>query len=198
MFDELISIGIEDPEYYAELLSVTPRDANRPLLSNEHPCPDVLGIHGVDAPLAQRLQTLLDVVADISLCQKGNVSATVACIKQDKDALETQIYIAFNHETDEAARSCPNHLQSIFGMLRQVLYQPPVTDGSPKVIAKELEGKLVEIAEPSTTTHTTSLRIALTSASTSFRRSGGILSKDRRTCRPSYVRSCCLFLSTWT
>jgi hypothetical protein len=145
MFDELISIGFEDPEYYAELLSVTPRDANRPLLSNEHPCPDVLGIHGVDAPLAQCLQTLLDVVADISLCQKGNVSATMACIKQDKDALETQIYIAFNHETDEAARSCPNHLQSIFGMLRQVLYQPPVTDGSPKVIAKELEGKLVEI-----------------------------------------------------
>ena len=145
MFDELISIGIEDPEYYAELLSVTPRDANRPLLSNEHPCPDVLGIHGVDASLAQRLQTLLDVVADISLCQKGNVSATMACIKQDKDALETQIYIAFNHETDEAARSCPNHLQSIFGMLRQVFYKPPVTDGSPKVIAKELEGKLVEI-----------------------------------------------------
>jgi hypothetical protein len=143
--DDLISIGIEDPEYYAELLSVTPRDVNRRLLSNEHPCPDVPGIHGVDAPLAERLQTLLDVVADISLCQKGNVSATMACIKQDKDALEIQLYIAFNHENDEAARSCPKHLQSIFGMLHQVPYQPPATDGSPKVIAKELEGKLFEI-----------------------------------------------------
>ena len=145
MFDDPISIGIEDPEYYAELLSVTPRDANRRLLSNEHPCPDVPGIHGVDSPLAQRLQTLLDVIADISLCRKGNVSATMACIKQDKDDIGTHLYIAFNHENDEAARSCPDHLQSIFGMLHQVPYQPPVTDGSPKVIAKELEGKLIEI-----------------------------------------------------
>jgi hypothetical protein len=38
--DELISIGIEDPEYYAELLSMTSRDVNRRLLSNERPCPD--------------------------------------------------------------------------------------------------------------------------------------------------------------
>ena len=141
----LDKLGIEDPEYYAELLSVTPRDANRCLLSNEHPCPDVPGIHGVDAMLAQLLQTLLDVVADISLCRKGNVSATMACIKQDKDDLETQLYIAFNHENDEAARSCPDHLQSVFGMLQQVPCQPPVTDGSPKVIAKELEGNLIEI-----------------------------------------------------
>jgi hypothetical protein len=143
--DELISIGIEDPEYYAELLSMTPRDGNRRLLSNERPCPDIPGIHDVDAPFARRLQTLLDVVADISLCQNGNVSATLACIKQDKDAIKTQVYVTFNHEDDEAARSCPKHLQSIFGMLHQVPYRPSVTDGSPKVIEGELEEKLVEI-----------------------------------------------------
>jgi hypothetical protein len=147
--DDRISIGIEDPGYYAELLSVTSRsvtsrDANRRLLSND-PCPDIPSIHDLDAPLAQRLQTLLDVVADISLCQKGNVSATMASIAPDKDALETQIYIAFNHKDDEAAHSCPNHLQSIFEMLHQIPYQPAAIDGSPMVIAEELEDKLVEI-----------------------------------------------------
>ena len=69
---------------------MTPRDANRRLLSNERPCPDVPSIHDLDSPLAHRLQTLIDVVADISLCQKGNVSATMACLKKDKDTLETQ------------------------------------------------------------------------------------------------------------
>lgn len=102
-------------------------------------------IHANHAPLAQRLQTLLNVVAEISLCQKGNVSATMACIKQDKDAIETQLYIAFDHGDDEAARSCPKHLQSVFGMLHQVPYQPISTGGSPKVIAGELKDKLVEI-----------------------------------------------------
>jgi hypothetical protein len=140
--DELISIGIEDPEYYAELLSVTPRDVSGRLLSDERPGPDIPGIHD---PIAQRLQTLLDVVAHISLCQKGNVSATLACIRQDKDALETQVYVTFNHEDDEAARSCPKHLQSIFGMLHQVPYRPSARDGSPKVIEGDLEGKLIEI-----------------------------------------------------
>ena len=144
-FDELISIGIDDPEYYAELLRVTIRDANRRLLSDERPCPDISGVHGVDPQLAQRLKTLLDVVADISLCQRGNVSATMACIKSGEDAVETQLYIAFNHENDEAAGSCPEHLQSIFRMLHNVPYQSPVQDGSSKVIGKELGGKLVEI-----------------------------------------------------
>jgi hypothetical protein len=137
-----IPIDIGDPEYYADLLNMTPRDANRRLLCPDH---DVPGIHGVNAPLAGRLPTLLDVVADISLCQKRNVSATMTCIKKDKDTLETQLYIAFKTEDDEAARSCPEHLQSIFGMLHQVPYQPSASDSSPKVIAKELEDQLVEI-----------------------------------------------------
>jgi hypothetical protein len=54
--------------------------------------------------LAQRLQMLLDTVADISLCQRGNVSATMACLKDDKGTLETRLYIVFNHKDDEAAR----------------------------------------------------------------------------------------------
>ena len=145
--DDLISIGIGDPEYYAELLSVIPRDANRRLLSNEHPCPDIAGIPSVDPLLAQRLQTLLDVLANISLCQKGNVSATMASIKPDKGLIETQLYIAFNHEEDNSARSCPEHLKSIFGMLHEVPYQPLETDASPKLIAGELEDKLVDICE---------------------------------------------------
>ena len=103
--------------------------------------------HAFTPPLSQHLQTFLDVVAEISLCQKGNVSAAMACIKEYKDALETQLYIAFNHEDDEAARSCPKHLQSIFGMLHQVPYQPLATDGPPKVIAGELKDKLVEILQ---------------------------------------------------
>ena len=143
--DELISIGIEDPEYYAELLSVTTRDVNGRLLSNEHSCSDIPSIQGVDLPPAQRLKTLLDVVADISLCQRGNVSATMACIKPYNDTVETQIYIAFNHENDEAAVSCPEHLQSIFEMLHQVRYRPPATNDSPRVMGKELEDELVKI-----------------------------------------------------
>ena len=143
--DELISIGIEDPEYYAELLSVITRDANRCLLSNEHSCSDIPSIQGVDLPLAQRLKTLLDVVADISLCRRGNVSATMACIKPYNDTVEIQIYIAFNHENDEAAVSCTEHLQSIFEMLHQVRYRPSTTNDSSRVIGKELEDELVEI-----------------------------------------------------
>jgi len=139
----IISIGTEDPEYYAELLRNIPRPANRRLQSNEQSCPDVPGIQGVDGPLVRRLQTLLDVVADISLCQQRNVSATMACLKGDKGTLETRLYIVFNHQDDEAARRCPEHLRSIFKMLCQVSYKTLATDGSPKVITKGLENDLI-------------------------------------------------------
>jgi hypothetical protein len=139
-----IFVGTEDPEYYAELLRKTPRLANRRLPSDERSLSNVprAGIQKVDG---QCLQTLLDAVADTSLCQRGNVSATMACIKDDKGTLEMQLYIVFNHEDDEAPRSCPRHLQSIFAMLRQVPYKPPAMDGSPKVIGEELEDNLIEI-----------------------------------------------------
>ena len=97
--------------YYAELLSAIPRPTIR--RSDDPFCPDVSGIRGVDNPLAQRLRTFLDVIADISLCHRGNVSATMARLREDEGTLETELYIVFNHE-DEAARHCPLYLQSIF------------------------------------------------------------------------------------
>jgi hypothetical protein len=139
-----ISIGTEDPEYYAELFCKTSRLANRRLPSDERSCLDIPGIQSVDDLLSRRLQYLLDAVADISLCQRGNVSATMACLKDDKGTLETRLYIVFNHEDDEAARRCPQHLQDIFNMLRQVPYKPSATDG-PKVIANVLEDDFIEI-----------------------------------------------------
>ena len=64
-----ISIGAEDPEYYGELLMKTCRPAKLRLPSGELSWPDVFGIHG---PQARRLQSLLDVVADVSLYKQGN------------------------------------------------------------------------------------------------------------------------------
>lgn len=84
-------------------------------------------------------------VADISLCQQGNVSATMACLKYEKGTLETRLYVVFNHEDDKAARRCPQHLQFIFEILRRVPYKPPAIGGSPKVIPKELVSNLIEI-----------------------------------------------------
>ena len=58
----------------------------------ERSCPRIPGIQDVDDTLARRLQTLLDDLAGISLCEKGNVSATTACLKSDKGTLQTSLY----------------------------------------------------------------------------------------------------------
>src|SRR5258708_18150345 len=71
----------------------------------------------------------------------------MASLKDNAGTLETQLYIVFNHEEDESAVYCPQHLQNIINMLRQVPYRPPATDGSPKVIAGELESNYVEICQ---------------------------------------------------
>jgi hypothetical protein len=140
--DQLISIDAEDPKYYADLLHKIPRPANRRLPSDESG-----NIQDIDIALTRRLQTLLDAVADISLCRRGNVSATMASLKDNTGTLETQLYIVFNHENDESALGCRQHLQNIFNMLRQVPYTPYATDGSPKVIPTELEDNLFEICQ---------------------------------------------------
>jgi hypothetical protein len=127
-------IGTEDPEDYAELFC----EANRRPPSDEQSPPG--------DPRERRLQTVLDAVADISLCQRGNVSATMACLKVDKGTLETRLYVVFNHENDDAARRCPQHLQVIFDMLRRVPYNPPAI-GSPNVIANEIENDFIEICK---------------------------------------------------
>ena len=138
--DQLISVDPEDPEYFADLLYKIPRSANRRLAY-------VPGIQGVDVALTWRLQTLLDAVADISLCQRGNVSATTASLKDNAGTLETQLYIVFNHQKDESDVHCPRHLQNIFNMLHLVPYIPPATGDSPKVIADELESNQIEICQ---------------------------------------------------
>ena len=140
-----ISIGTEDPEYYTELLMKTSRLANQHLPSDEQSCPSLPIIQNINGPPTQHLQTLLDVVADISLCQQRNKSATMASLKNAKGTLEIQLYVAFNHENDEAASSCHQHLESIFGMLQKVPYRPSSMDGSSKDIALEFEDKSIEI-----------------------------------------------------
>jgi len=145
--DQLISIDAEDPKYYADLLCKIPRTANWRLPSDGQSCPDIPDIQDVDVALTRRLQTLLDAIADISLCRRGNVSATMASLKDNAGTLETQLYIVFNHEEDESAVDCPQHLQNIINMLRQVPYRPSATDGSPKVIARELESNHVQICQ---------------------------------------------------
>ena len=139
--NEPISTGTEDPEYYARLLMKTSRPASWRLPSDEWP--DVFGIQGVDDPHARRLQTLLDVVADISLCQQGNVSATMACVKHDSGTLQTRLYIAFNHQNDGAARRCPQHLNFIFDKLHKVPYMPP--ERGSRLFADELKDDFIEI-----------------------------------------------------
>jgi hypothetical protein len=139
-----IQIDAKDPEYYAELLIKTSRLANRRIPSDERPCSTIPGIQNVDDPLARRLQSLLDALADISLRQRGNVSATMASLKDNGGTLETTLYIVFNNEDDEAARRCPKHLETIFSMLSKVPYTPPATGGSPKVISNSLEFQLVD------------------------------------------------------
>jgi hypothetical protein len=77
-------------------------------------------------------------------CQPGNVSATAACLKEDEGTIKTRLYIVFNHRKDQAARRCYQDLKNLFDMLGQVPYEPPAMDGSPKVIADDLQSCLIE------------------------------------------------------
>ena len=183
----------EDPEYYAELFWKIPQLENRRLLSDEPLCPDVLVTRDIDPPLARRLQTLLDAVADISLCERGNVSATMASVKDDKGTLETRSYIVFNHEDDEAARHCRQHMHDVFNMLRQVRYYPPAMDGSPNVIANELEDDFIEICRA---IHNYSFDVF--AYRVTFRTFGATLRWIGHTSLPSNVSRCWRSLSMWT
>jgi hypothetical protein len=145
---EPITFGTDHPEYYAELLMKTVQPADRRVQSDKQPSPIIPGIQAVDGPLSKRLQTLLDVIADISLCRRRNVAASMACLKHNnsnESGLETRLYIVFNHQGDDAARSCPSHLDSVLEILRRVPYEPPAKDGPPKVIAPKFRQNQVEI-----------------------------------------------------
>ena len=109
--DQPTFIVTEGPEYYAELFCKIARlTIWRLPLDVRSPCPDIPGIQNVDGLLSRRLQTLLDAVADISLCQRGKVSATMASLKDDKGTLDTRLYIVFNNEDDESALRGLQHL----------------------------------------------------------------------------------------
>jgi hypothetical protein len=136
----------DDPEYYAELLQKSSGPAGRRQQTNQQSCGNIPGIQNVDDELSKskRLRALLDAIADISIREHGNVSATMASVIRDGDVLKTQLYIVFNHENDDAAMNCGNHLESIFRMLRKVPYTP--TDrGSPKIMPDSLEEDFIEI-----------------------------------------------------
>jgi hypothetical protein len=135
-----------DPEYYAEVFSKTSRPADRRQPSGPQSCIDIPGIQDVDDSVAKRLQTLLHVIADISLCKRGNFCATTACLKYNGDTLETRLFIAFNHENDTAAGRCSDHLNTIFEMLRKVDYTPPER-GSPKFIEETSKPDFFRVCE---------------------------------------------------
>src|SRR5216683_5643026 len=135
---------LDDPEYYAELLQKSSRPADRRQPANQQSCGNIPAIQNVDDELSKRLRTLLDVIADISICEHGNVSATMASVIRDGNVLKTQLYIVFNHQNDDAAMNCGNHLETIFRMLREVPYTP--TDrGSPKFMPNTLKEDFIEI-----------------------------------------------------
>jgi hypothetical protein len=145
-------IDANHPEYYTELLSNGVRtertDPRRLLPDEQHTCP---AIPGVDDALSRRLQTLLDVLADISLSlheREKNVSATMASLTVNRGTPETQLYIVFNRGLgDDGIHRCRHHLETIFNMLQQVPYDSSATDGSPKTIARSLETYLLDLCK---------------------------------------------------
>jgi hypothetical protein len=72
----------------------------------------------------------------------------MASLKDNFGTLETQLYIVFNRELgNEEVDDCRQHLETLFNMLRQVPYERPATDGSPKIIADSLEIYFVDFCK---------------------------------------------------
>ena len=142
------------------------RACQRP--SNQQSCRNIPSLHNVD--LGKRLQTLLDVLTNISM----------ASLIHDCGILKTRLYIVFNHQNDDAARLCRNHLETIFQMLRQVAYTP-TNRGSQKLIPNTLRKDFFEICR---VIHNYSFSII---ANTSFRRFRGVLNRMERPSHPTNV-----------
>ena len=70
--------------------------------SYQRSCRSIHGIQNIDDELGKRLQTLLDVLANVSICQHGIVSATMASLIRDggSGTLKTRLYIIFNYENE--------------------------------------------------------------------------------------------------
>jgi len=78
----------------------------------------------------------------------------MARLRIDSGTLETRIFIAFNHNNDEAARRCPGHLTSMFEMLRKVPNKS--VNGTRKIISDDLTDEFIKIC---TAIHTYSFDI---------------------------------------
>ncbi|KAI0287896.1 hypothetical protein BC826DRAFT_1041480 [Russula brevipes] len=128
------------PVFYGELLWLftsgrdVPRHRIQPTPSL--PFPDFV----------KRLQTLLDVLASISVWEKKNVAATSAQLTQAGDTLATHLYVVFNSSNEHSRQSCRSHFLGVFKSLRGVEHYPSPADGSPKIIDKRFNDDIAKIS----------------------------------------------------
>ncbi|KAI0302493.1 hypothetical protein BC826DRAFT_1172733 [Russula brevipes] len=121
------------------------------------PCPNLLfPPSDRDPDFAKRLQTLLDVLASISVWEKKNVAATSVQLTQAGDTLATHLYVVFNSSNEHSRQSCRSHLWDVFESLRGVEHCPSPADGSPKIMDKRF---IDDIAKISSSLHTFSWEV---------------------------------------
>jgi hypothetical protein len=136
------------PVYYGELLWLftSGRDVPRRQIQPA-PCPNLpFPQLDRDPDFTKRLQTLLDVLASISVQEKKNVAATSAQLTQAGDRLATHIYVVFNSSDEHSRQSCRSHLWGVFESLRGVENYPSPADGSPKIIDRRFNGDIAKIS----------------------------------------------------
>jgi hypothetical protein len=130
-------IDANHPEYYAELLSNGARTERRCLPPEER-------------RFYPHIPRILDLVADVSHCERGNVSATMASLTANRGTLETQLYTVFNRGLgDDGIHRCRNHLKTIFNKLQQVSRESPApaTNDLPEDIEPSLKEYLVDLCK---------------------------------------------------
>jgi hypothetical protein len=142
-------IGPTHPVYYGELLwlftGITWLDVPR-RIHQPAPCSNLPFPSDLDSGFVKRLQTLLDVLADISVWEKKNLAATSAQLTQAGATLATHLYVVFNSSDEDSRQSCRTHLWGTFESLRVVKYYPSPDDGSPELIDERFHGDIAEIS----------------------------------------------------
>jgi hypothetical protein len=145
------------PVYYGELLWLFTSGQDTPRRIQPAPCPNLpFPRSDRDPDFVKRLQTLLDVLASISVWEKKNVAATSAQFTQAGDTLATHLYVVFNSSNKHSRQSCRSHLWGVFESLRGVEHYPSPADGSSKVIDKRFND---DIAKISSSLHTFSWEV---------------------------------------
>ncbi|KAI0294158.1 hypothetical protein BC826DRAFT_1012660 [Russula brevipes] len=136
------------PVYYGELLWLVTSGRDVPRRIQPAPCPNLpFPKSDRDPDFVKRLQTLLDVLASISVWEKKNLAATSAQLTQAGDTLATHLYVVFNSSDEHSRQSCRTHLWG---------YYPSPADGSPKVIDERFDD---DIAKISSSLHTFSWEV---------------------------------------